>query len=163
MQYIDLSRATGEILSNRNFNIKSYQTDVVIPGSPLVSSTAAAAVTAPIWCSTLRGGSPTNISDSSANTATAANTTTHSATATATATAAAAAMSLFVPTPVRAAIASETFQELHELREITTVFIKLETYSLAKNRDLLTLQPFFLAMQEILATSGGFLRQFLVW
>lgn len=68
----------------------------------------------------------------------------------------------FIPPSVRASISSGSFTALSELREVTTMFLKLDTYSHVTNKDLLTLQPFFYGMQEILDQCGGFLRQFLV-
>eukprot|EP00602_Paraphysomonas_sp_CaronLab_P006171 CAMPEP_0185021234 /NCGR_PEP_ID=MMETSP1103-20130426/3914_1 /TAXON_ID=36769 /ORGANISM="Paraphysomonas bandaiensis, Strain Caron Lab Isolate" /LENGTH=1311 /DNA_ID=CAMNT_0027552633 /DNA_START=35 /DNA_END=3970 /DNA_ORIENTATION=- len=68
----------------------------------------------------------------------------------------------FVPVAVKSSIAAGSFHVLSELREVTTMFLKLDSYSMEKNRDLLTLQPFFYGMQQILHQCGGFLRQFLV-
>jgi hypothetical protein len=71
-------------------------------------------------------------------------------------------MSNFVPLPVTAALKAGSFDVLSELRHVTTLFLKLDTYCREKHRDLLTLQDFFFGAQEILSKSGGFMRQFLV-
>jgi class 3 adenylate cyclase len=68
----------------------------------------------------------------------------------------------FLPPSVRASISAGSFNALSELREVTTMFMKLDTYSHVVHKDLRTLQPFFFGMQEILGQCGGFLRQFLV-
>lgn len=68
----------------------------------------------------------------------------------------------FLPPSVRASISAGSFNSLSELREVTTLFLKLDTYSHLVHKDLRTLQPFFFGMQEILGQCGGFLRQFLV-
>lgn len=68
----------------------------------------------------------------------------------------------FVPCPVSASVAAGSFGILSELREVTTLFLKLDSYCRIKHRDLLTLQPFFLGVQKLLAASGGYMRQFLV-
>jgi class 3 adenylate cyclase len=68
----------------------------------------------------------------------------------------------FLPPSVRASISAGSFNALSELREVTTLFLKLDTYSHVDHKDLRTLQPFFFGMQEILGQCGGFLRQFLV-
>ena len=49
-----------------------------------------------------------------------------------------------------------------ELREVTTVFVNLNSYDKDLNADPITLQPFFLLCQEALLEVDGFLRQFLV-
>ena len=68
----------------------------------------------------------------------------------------------FVPPCVNAAVLGGSFSFLSELREVTTMFLLLDSYSPKKNKDLLTLQPFFFGIQEILKQTGGFMRQFLV-
>ena len=68
----------------------------------------------------------------------------------------------YVPRPVTQALMAGSFAFLAELREVTTVFIKFDGYDNTEHKDLLTLQKFFYACQEILSDSGGFLRQFLV-
>jgi len=73
-----------------------------------------------------------------------------------------AEMSSFVPPPVTASVAAGSFDSLSELRQVTTLFLKLDSYCIEKNRDLLTLQPFYSGVQKLLADSGGFMRQFLV-
>ena len=68
----------------------------------------------------------------------------------------------FVPSPVSAAIAAGSFDVLSELRQVTTLFLKLESYSRTKHRDLLSLQPFYSGVQGFIDSSGGYMRQFLV-
>jgi class 3 adenylate cyclase len=68
----------------------------------------------------------------------------------------------FIPHPVLNAMQAETMASVAELRHITTMFLNLDSYSPTENVDPLTLQPFFLLLQEILSKSGGFLRQFLI-
>jgi hypothetical protein len=68
----------------------------------------------------------------------------------------------FVPSPVCAAVAAGSFDVLSELRQVTTLFLKLDSYSREKNKDLLSLQSFYLGVQKYLADMGGFMRQFLV-
>jgi class 3 adenylate cyclase len=69
---------------------------------------------------------------------------------------------LFVPRPVLAAVNSESLDHIGELRQVTTMFLSLDSYSTTKHRDPSTLQPFFLMAQKVLFEAGGFLRQFLV-
>jgi len=68
----------------------------------------------------------------------------------------------FVPRPASEAINSGTFHLLSELREVTTLFLKLDSYDPVANRDPLTLQAYFYMCQQALSKTGGFLRQFLV-
>ena len=68
----------------------------------------------------------------------------------------------YVPRPVTQALMAGSFDFLAELREVTTVFIKWDGYDSTIHKDLLSLQKFFYACQEILSDSGGFMRQFLV-
>jgi class 3 adenylate cyclase len=68
----------------------------------------------------------------------------------------------YVPRPVTQSLMAGSFAFLAELREVTTVFIKFDGYSDSRYKDLLSLQRFFYACQEILSDSGGFMRQFLV-
>lgn len=68
----------------------------------------------------------------------------------------------YVPRPVTQALMAGSFNFLAELREVTTVFIKWDGYDDDTHKDLLSLQRFFYACQEILSDSGGFMRQFLV-
>jgi class 3 adenylate cyclase len=70
--------------------------------------------------------------------------------------------SFFVPKPVLSSLTAGTLKSIAELRTITTMFVNLDSYSLKDNMDPLSLQPFFVLLQEILSKSGGFLRQFLI-
>jgi hypothetical protein len=45
---------------------------------------------------------------------------------------------------------------------VTSVFIRWDGYDDDEHENLLSLQKFFYACQEIISDSGGFLRQFLV-
>lgn len=67
-----------------------------------------------------------------------------------------------VPRPVTQALMTGSFNFLPELREVTTVFVKLDGYDHIEHKDLMSLQKFFYACQDILSDSGGFLRQFLI-
>jgi class 3 adenylate cyclase len=71
-------------------------------------------------------------------------------------------ISLFVPLPVSTGIKSGSFDYLAELREVTTMFMKWDSYNEEEHRDLLSLQACLSAAQEVIAESGGFMRQFLV-
>ena len=68
----------------------------------------------------------------------------------------------FVPLPVSMGLMSGSFDYLAELREVTTMFMSWDSYDEVVNNDLLTLQKYFILAQEILAESGGFIRQFLI-
>lgn len=72
------------------------------------------------------------------------------------------AVRLFVPRTVEYGISSGTFLSMSELREVTTLFLKLDTYDSVKNRSPMTLQPFFQMAQKEVANMGGFMRQFLI-
>ena len=71
-------------------------------------------------------------------------------------------VAMFVPVPVLAALRYDTFDNLGELRNVTTMFLSLDSYSSDAHSDPTTLQPFFLLGQQALHMTGGFLRQFLV-
>ncbi|CAM9968220.1 unnamed protein product, partial [Hapterophycus canaliculatus] len=49
-----------------------------------------------------------------------------------------------------------------EMRTVTTLFVKLDSYSPEKHKNLLSLQIHLTTIQKILAEHEGFLRQFLV-
>eukprot|EP00596_Hydrurales_sp_CCMP1899_P000490 CAMPEP_0119052624 /NCGR_PEP_ID=MMETSP1177-20130426/73860_1 /TAXON_ID=2985 /ORGANISM="Ochromonas sp, Strain CCMP1899" /LENGTH=531 /DNA_ID=CAMNT_0007032261 /DNA_START=284 /DNA_END=1876 /DNA_ORIENTATION=+ len=69
----------------------------------------------------------------------------------------------YVPRPVTQALMAGSFDFLSELREVTTLFIKWDGYKEdTTHKDLVSLQKYFYACQEILSDSGGFMRQFLV-
>jgi hypothetical protein len=68
----------------------------------------------------------------------------------------------FVPRPALSAIYSSSLDTISELRQVTTMFLRLDTYSHVLHQDPVSLQPFFLLLQQVLDESGGFLRQFLV-
>ena len=71
-------------------------------------------------------------------------------------------VSKFVPLPVSMGLMSGSFDYLAELREVTTMFMSWDSYDEVKHKDLLSLQEHFTTAQEVLATSGGFIRQFLI-
>ena len=71
-------------------------------------------------------------------------------------------VSKFVPLPVSMGLMSGSFDYLAELREVTTMFMSWDSYDEIKHRDLLSLQEHFTTAQEVLASSGGFIRQFLI-
>ena len=72
------------------------------------------------------------------------------------------AINHFVPMPVAERLKSGSFDYLAELREVTTMFVSWDSYNDKVHNDLLVLQPHFLAVEKVLADSGGFIRQFLV-
>lgn len=69
---------------------------------------------------------------------------------------------LFVPRPALDAIEVGTFSSLAELREVTTLFLKLDSYSSELHKDPVSLQDFFVVVQNRLHEQGGFMRQFLI-
>jgi class 3 adenylate cyclase len=68
----------------------------------------------------------------------------------------------FLPPPVVLSLQDGYFDPISELRIVTTLFLKIDTYSYDKHRKLTTLQNFFYLIQTSIAQSGGCLRQFLV-
>eukprot|EP01031_Cornospumella_fuschlensis_P038403 gene38403-46672_t len=69
----------------------------------------------------------------------------------------------FVPRPVKHALRSDMLDRIGELRQVTTLFLSLDSFSKhTEGKDPLLLQPFFSKAQKHLDTSGGYLRQFLV-
>ena len=68
----------------------------------------------------------------------------------------------FVPKPVQQALTSGFMGLLAELREVTTAFVKFDSYNAEQHGEPLALQPYLFICQEILSEHGGFLRQFLV-
>lgn len=71
-------------------------------------------------------------------------------------------VSRFVPKPVISAVTSEALDGLAEVRVISTLFLRLDSYDSHENRDVTTLQPFYVAMQEIVFEYGGYIRQFII-
>ncbi len=67
-----------------------------------------------------------------------------------------------VPRPVMSALLLGSAVYLSELREITTMFLSLDTFQDEFHDNPVKLQPLFQIMSSILAKTGGFLRQFLV-
>lgn len=51
---------------------------------------------------------------------------------------------------------------MSELREVSTLFLKLDSYDSKVHEDPMSIQPFVLLVQHVLYETGGFLRQFLV-
>lgn len=68
----------------------------------------------------------------------------------------------FLPAPVVSSLQDGYYHAISELRIVTTLFLKIDTYSFEKHRKLTTLQTFFHMIQTCIASSGGCLRQFLV-
>lgn len=68
----------------------------------------------------------------------------------------------FVPEPINQQLYTGDLNQLGELREVTTVFVKWQSYDCTVHKDLLSLQDLFYGCQEIIAEQGGFIRQFLV-
>ena len=73
-------------------------------------------------------------------------------------------LSLFIPDTVQHALHSDTNMDIMgELRNVTTMFLSLDSYDKEKEgKDPLLLQRFLNFAQRRLVESGGFLRQFLV-
>eukprot|EP01031_Cornospumella_fuschlensis_P040981 gene40981-49988_t len=69
---------------------------------------------------------------------------------------------LFLPLPITLALHTEGNHMISELRQVTTLFMSLDSYDPALHSDPISLQPMFLTVQQVLTESGGFLRQFLV-
>ena len=67
-----------------------------------------------------------------------------------------------VPRPIMSALLLGSAVYLSELREITTMFLSLDTFQDEFHDNPVKLQPLFQIMSSILAKTGGFLRQFLV-
>ena len=72
------------------------------------------------------------------------------------------AIEYFIPLPALRAIYSRSLASIAELRQVTSLFLKLDSYYPEENVDPISLQPFFYLLQQTLAETGGFLRQFLV-
>lgn len=68
----------------------------------------------------------------------------------------------FIPLPALRAIYSGSLQSIAEIRRVTSLFLRLDSYYPEENLDPISLQPFFYLLQQVLAETGGFLRQFLV-
>ena len=68
----------------------------------------------------------------------------------------------FIPNPVLKSLKSGSLMFLAELRELTTLFLSLDSFDNSMHKDPQKLQPVFLAFMSALRASGGFLRQFLV-
>lgn len=73
-----------------------------------------------------------------------------------------AKVKLLIPRPALGAIEVGTFSSLAELREVTTLFLKLDSYSSDIHNDPVSLQDFFFMVQTRLHEQGGFMRQFLI-
>lgn len=68
-----------------------------------------------------------------------------------------------VPKPVKQALRGDILDNIGELRQVTTLFMSLDSYDKnEEGRDPLKLQPLLARAQESLHESGAFLRQFLV-
>jgi class 3 adenylate cyclase len=71
-------------------------------------------------------------------------------------------MNKVIPPPVIQAASTGSFSHLSEIRTVTTLFLKLDSYSTKKFSHLTSLNPFFSAMVDCLVACGGMLRQFLI-
>ena len=71
-------------------------------------------------------------------------------------------LSKFIPLPLLIAVVHNSVANLNELRNVCTIFLRLDSYSSVFNKDLLSIQPIFLKLQEIIHLKGGFIRQFLI-
>ena len=68
----------------------------------------------------------------------------------------------FIPLPALRSIYSGSLNSIAELRQVTSLFLHLDSYLPERNQDPISLQPFFYLLQQVLSETGGFLRQFLV-
>ena len=68
----------------------------------------------------------------------------------------------FVPYPVLVGVRGSELNLLAEIREVTTMFLKFDSYNPDTHKDLTSLQQHFYAAQSILLEVGAFIRQFLV-
>ncbi|RYY77529.1 adenylate/guanylate cyclase domain-containing protein, partial [archaeon] len=71
-------------------------------------------------------------------------------------------LTYFTPRPVLTAIYSGTIHHIGELRQVTTMFISLDSYDHNIHTDPITLQEYVQSIQEVLGEVGGYMRQFLV-
>lgn len=72
------------------------------------------------------------------------------------------ALVLFLPLPITLALHTEGNHQISELRQVTTLFMSLDSYDPVGHADPVRLQPMFVTAQQVLAETGGFLRQFLI-
>lgn len=68
----------------------------------------------------------------------------------------------FVPSPVLMSLKSASMNSVTEIREVTTIFMKWDSYSVDRFPNLIDLDPYFRCAQQILMQLGAFIRQFLV-
>jgi hypothetical protein len=68
----------------------------------------------------------------------------------------------FLPPPVLMALQSDGLNNLAEIRTVTTLFLKLDSFDMCNPSPMSQLQDFFYEMQKCLFECGGVLRQFLV-
>ena len=66
------------------------------------------------------------------------------------------------PRPVLQALLTNSLSGLSELRTVTTLFLKFDSFSFEEFTDNTTLDEFFINMQKCLFDCGGMLRQFLI-
>jgi class 3 adenylate cyclase/Cdc6-like AAA superfamily ATPase len=67
-----------------------------------------------------------------------------------------------VPRPVLQGIITNSLSGLSEMRTVTTLFLKLDSFTFTEYADPTCLDEFFVNMQKCLFECGGMLRQFLV-
>jgi hypothetical protein len=68
----------------------------------------------------------------------------------------------FVPLPVLDSLTKNSFKTMSELREVTTMFISLDSYSYDVPDQFTVLHEYFFFIQKALEETGGFMRQFSV-
>jgi len=71
-------------------------------------------------------------------------------------------LSHFISKPVNKSIVGGYIETMTELRDITTIFISLDSYDIKSETNIELLQPFLHMIQEKCSASGGFVRQFLI-
>ena len=71
-------------------------------------------------------------------------------------------LSHFISKPVNKSIIGGYIETMTELRDITTIFISLDSYDIKSETNTELLQPFLYMLQEKCSASGGFVRQFLI-
>ena len=72
------------------------------------------------------------------------------------------AVKSFIPQTVTGAVDAGSYSTMAELREVTALFLSLDSYTAELYANPATLQSFFLIVQEAMEDTGGFMRQFLI-
>lgn len=68
----------------------------------------------------------------------------------------------FIPQTVTGAVETGSYSSMAELREVTTMFLSLDSYTAELYANPASLQSFFLICQEAMHDTGGYMRQFLI-